>query len=362
LAKQIATWANLDFEAELANPNNYQPAAIAASLCQRWSHVLRLLPELRQSLCLDPLHPEINQRFERLVAWGVTPRSIALADQLSAARFPALEPVRRINDKRYSHQLEKRLGAALPNSQVVATCHQLQEAAQSCPFDWVLKHPFSYSGRERIFGKAHQLSQSAQGWARKKLDAGWTLLFEPWVERQHDFSLHFEISPSGQIDFIGWCSLISDKSGGYRGNFVNRQLQLEAEALNYGYQVASQLACEGYWGPVGIDALMGHLGHQPVLRPLVEINARYSFGRLTLALADWIPSNWSYLWWHPSRAQSGLLNTSLPALPSESSKVEAGIYQLPLAADPDQHCGTALVVASSYAQVQRLYHNLEAGS
>jgi hypothetical protein len=264
---RVASWANLDFEAELAAISSYKAAPINEALCQRWSHILRLLPEARSSHCLEGLNPEIDGQFEQLVAWGVTPRSIQLAHRLGATAGPDLELIREINDKRYSHRLEKSLGVALPHSQIVDSLDQLEQAAQNCPFDWVLKHPLGYSGRERIFGKAHQLSDSARGWGRRKLLEGWSLLFEPWVDRQHDFSLHFEISRSGQPRYLGWCSLVSDTSGGYRGNFVNRETEMDPWALEVGHQVADQLAQQGYWGPVGIDALSGHLGSAVVLRP-----------------------------------------------------------------------------------------------
>lgn len=363
MVDRIASWANLDFEAELAATKSYKAAPINEALCQRWSHVLTLLPEARSSHCLEGLYPEIDGKFEQLVAWGTTPRSLELADRLGAAPGPDLELVREINDKRYSHRLEKSLGVALPHSQIVDSLDQLEQAAQSCPFDWVLKHPLGYSGRERIFGKAHQLSDSARGWGRKKMLQGWSLLFEPWVDRQHDFSMHFAISRSGQPRYLGWCSLVSDISGGYRGNFVNRESEIDPRAVEVGHQVAAHLAAQGYWGPVGLDALSGHLGSTVVLRPLVEINARYSFGRLSLALADWLPQGWSYLWWHPSRAEAHLVPEKLPPLPDiGSSSLQPGIYQLPLLADPQQTSGTAIFTAPSFLEISQLQQTLLANS
>lgn len=354
MGERIASWANLDFESELAANGNYKVAPISQALCQRWSHSLRLLPGARSSYCLEGPCPEGDSQFEQLVAWGVTPRSIQLAHHLGVTTGPDLGLVREINDKRYSHRLEKSLGVALPHSQIVDSLDQLEQAAQSCPFDWVLKHPLGYSGRERIFGKAHHLSDSARGWGRKKLLEGWSLLFEPWVDRQHDFSMHFEISRSGQPQFVGWCSLVSDISGGYRGNFVNRETEIDPGALEVGHQVAAHLATRGYWGPVGLDALSGHLGSAAVLRPLVEINARYSFGRLSLALADWLPQGWSYLWWHPSRAEAHLLPERLPPLPEMGpSSLEPGVYQLPLLADPQQNSSTAIFAAPSFLEVSQ---------
>lgn len=355
MASGVASWVNLDFEAELMAAQSYRPAAATTALCQKWSHILRLLPQGRDSSCLTSTLEPPQQSFEQLLVWGVTPRATRLGQQLGAVPFPGDDLVRNVNDKRYSHNLEGQLGLQLPHSQIIHSDQQFQQAAQNCPFDWVIKHPFGYSGRERIFGKAHHLSSSAQGWASKRLQEGWTLLFEPWVERVHDFSLHFEVAPTKQVRYLGWCSLVSDRSGGYRGNFVAPERPVEPQALEIGERVAAELAQSGYWGPVGIDAFSGRLGDQQLLRPLVEINARCSFGRLTLALGDWLPGGWAYLWWHPSQAEVGLLPDRLPPLPELGSvRVEAGLYQLPLQADPNQASNTVILAAASLDEVRRL--------
>ena len=51
------------------------------------------------------------------------------------------------------------------------------------------------------------------------------------------------------------------------------------------------LGARGYSGPVGIDALehAPRPGAAPGLRPLVEVNARHTLGRVSLALAPLLP-------------------------------------------------------------------------
>ena len=205
-----------------------------------------------------------------------------------------------------------------------------------------------FSARERVLGRPGHISDSAWGWARRKLGQGWTLLFEPWVEQRRDFSLHFEIERQGTVGFVGHTELVGDPGGVYRGNRVMPSAPPDPLALEYAWQVAGLLAGRGYWGPVGIDAFSGVLGERPLLRPLVEINARYSFGRLTLALGDWIPQGWCYLWWHPGQADQGRVEAPL------TPPVRAGRYALPLTVDPLQSSGTLVVVAPTAGQLQQL--------
>ncbi|MCW5872303.1 MAG: hypothetical protein KIS61_33945, partial [Candidatus Eremiobacteraeota bacterium] len=173
---ELYALANLDFEYELAG------RTLPSSVARRWRHVLRLLPEARSANCLDPgdLGGPI---YERLVAWGVTPRVLQLAP---GQEFPSPQVVSEVNDKRFSHQLEKHFGVELPWARLLHSLEELEAAVRDCPYDWVLKHPLGVSARERVVGKRGRLSDSGRGWARKQL-ARWSLLFEPWVEPRRDF-------------------------------------------------------------------------------------------------------------------------------------------------------------------------------
>lgn len=331
---EVVALANLDFEYELAG------RTFPAWVVQRWRHVLRLLPQARSAICLEPGAAERVPGL--LLPWGVTERVLKLAD---GQEFPDPEVVRQVNDKRFSHQLEKRFGVELPFARLVSSLEELEQAVQECPFDWVLKHPMGVSARERAVGKRGRLSDSGRGWARKQFP-DWTLVFEPWVDPRQDFSLHFEIDRAGNVEYIGYCLLTADPGGVYRGNTVLPERGVPGRALACGRQVAGELASLGYWGPVGIDAFEGMLGDQPVLRPLVEINARYSFGRLTLALRDWLPQGWCLSWSHPKLAA--------PAYPPLPHRPSPGIYGVPVEADPQGTSGTFVCVASTAEEMSRI--------
>lgn len=332
---ELYALANLDFEYELAG------RTLPPSLARRWRHVLRLLPGARAASCLDP-GDFLGSLDGPLLAWGVTPRVLQLAPE---QEFPSPEVVSRVNDKRFSHQLERRFGVELPYARLVASLEELDEAVNECPYDWVLKHPLGMSARERAVGKRGRISDSGRGWARKQL-VHWSLLFEPWVEPRRDFSLHFQIDRDGSVQFVGHCQLLPDPGGVYRGNQVLPGQEVSDRALACGRQVAGELAQLGYWGPVGIDAFEGMLGDQSVLRPLVEINARYSFGRLTLALRDWLPEGWCLLWSHPKQPVE-----AHPPLPPDPLP---GAYGLPVEVDPEGTVGTVLIVAPNPEELSRI--------
>jgi hypothetical protein len=357
MSSPALTVANLDFEYELSAPKKYHPSAKIAKLFQTWEHVLRLLPGFEEAECVHPSTLTTSASPDRLVFWGVTPRTVSLAERLGLEEhFPTASVVREVNDKRFSHELEGALNIALPHSQVVESPEQLQAAVADCPHRWVLKHPFGVSGRDRMLGQRREISHSALGWARRLLEGGWTLVFEAWVEDRDDFSLHFDVHQNGCVEYLGHTQLVNDQGGVYRGNRV-LPFPVHPEALQTVTRAVKKVATQGYWGPVGVDGLSGRLGDETILRPLVEINARYSFGRLALALKRWFPKDWCYRWWHPSRAEIPQMSEApLPELAQDLK--QSGYYKLPDNVDPAHRSGTVVVVASSPGELQQLEESL----
>ncbi len=356
-ATYLATVANLDFEYELAHGSGFRTPKKLVPLCRRWQHILRLLPGCRQARPLDiELLDEVGPRevgeVERLQAWGVTLRVKKLVQDLGLGQdSPCPDLVRTVNDKGYSHDLEHELGVALPYSRKLGSVDEVREAVRACPHHWVIKHPFGVSGRERVVGKRGLLSDSNLGWSRRTLNQGWKLVFEPWVEDRTDFSLHWEISADGKARWLGWCLLEPDPGGVYRGNRVHPSEPLEPSLKTMGEQVVARLSGLGYRGPVSLDALCGQLSEEQIVRPLVEINARVTFGRLTLELANWVPAGWSYLWWHPKPSQT--LSFKQPPPPLEAQE-RAGVYRLPELADPLGQSQTLVITAETPEKLQEL--------
>lgn len=344
--------ANLDFEyawSAAKSGFSYQMTPPLRALCQRWSSILRLLPGQEDAICLQPgergwcfpnglLVADGAVLKEEVLCWGHSPVQ---------ARWPGATPeglsvIAEANSKQFSHELEKELGVALPGARLLHTREEFEAAIAETDGPWVVKHPWGVSGRERIQGKAGHVETRHVGWLDRQFRKGWTLVFEPWLAVEREFSMHYSIETDGSAVALGTCLLMAGRGGTFRGNGCVSGVApwMSAEASAVGLQVAERLAALGVRGPVGIDAMWGEWAGQRVLRPLMEINARVSFGRLTLALSRWVPAGWSWSWWHPTAAERKQLPavSSLPAL-GESVK-EEGLYRLPECADPDGASGT----------------------
>lgn len=346
--------ANLEFEAELRYESEAQAPPPRDD--RRWENLLRLLPEARYAQCLSFEMAGAFEGVRRLTVWGVTPRAARLAKHLGLSyALPPVELVREVNDKRFSSALEESMCRALPHSREIATLRNLEEAVARCPHRWVLKHPLSLSARARILGQRGILSTTAQAWAQRRLERGWTLLFEPWVEERIQMALHFDIDKGQGVTFAGRCRVVTDSGGGFRGCELSPNPPMDEEALRYARDVAAAVAKKGYWGPLTVESFRGKLGPHHVFRPLLDIDARYSFSRLSLGLADWLPQDWCYFWYHPPFLEVSPFADKLLPLPEPGQgEVEPGVYGLPEAVDPGQATGTAVLVSPTPFRLRRM--------
>lgn len=141
-------------------------------------------------------------------------------------------------------------------------------------------------------------------WMTHVLESGGQLVVEPWLEREIDFSVQFESEPGG-LRLVGYTGLLNDPGGQFRENWATpsyerrppmevvtalrgirdgaRRLQAVFEDLRLA--LGRELEDVGYVGPLGIDAfLYRNPAGELRLKPVVEMNPRYTMGRLMLEL------------------------------------------------------------------------------
>lgn len=251
-----------------------------------WSEKLQGEAARREVELVSPNSLE-SQSQRLFTPWGWTPSAAALGEKLGAV-VPKISfaAIARVNSKLWSHALEVELGCAPPGAATASSFEELQEAvARACPRagdKWVIKSPFGFAARERVLGRGPSIAEPQAVWSRKRLKQGETLVFEPWLEVVREYGVVLEISPDGALLIRGISDLQTNGAGtgvGYllgRRPAPHRARELEEMAR----LVGGRLFAEGYHGPAGIDALE----HAGGLRPLLEVNARYTMGFVALAV------------------------------------------------------------------------------
>jgi len=179
----------------------------------------------------------------------------------------------------------------------------------------IAKAPFGTSGTQnkRVL-EEKEMDGVLGGWIRNTIESQGSIVLEPWLNKEADLSIQFEIGPS-QIRILGIRHYVNGSRLEYRGTALDPKLStLSSEALQYLHssvaplerwrkmiqKLGTTIRDLGYQGPAGVDALLWReLDGSLRLKPLVELNPRWTMGRVALELESHVlpgtPAAWMFL-------------------------------------------------------------------
>jgi hypothetical protein len=208
----------------------------------------------------------------------------------------------------------------------------LEKIRNSLSEKLVLKAPFGTSGtkNKRVFGEA-DFTEKLQGWVRNTVRSQGGIVVEPWLESLADLSLQLEIRETG-VEILGIRRFANGSQSEYRGTWLDPKLvSLPDDCVRYLYssiepleswrrfalKLGEKLRAEGYLGPAGIDGLLWKSGEKLFLKPLVELNPRFTMGRIALELEKRVSHGAPAFWrWIPLRE---LKELGLPETPVQAA-------------------------------------------
>jgi hypothetical protein len=169
----------------------------------------------------------------------------------------------------------------------------------------VVKEAYGLAGHNAIRLWEPELLPAQRQWLVHALRNGrQQLVVEPWLERELDFSVQLEMGPGG-LKLCGYTGLVNDRKGQFLANWAEADygrclparvaplLSVDADVSGllqrlYGKSFSlleAELQRVGFTGPVSIDAFVYRTPRgECQLKPVVEINPRYTMGRLTVEL------------------------------------------------------------------------------
>ncbi len=154
----------------------------------------------------------------------------------------------------------------------------------------VLKTCFGYSGKgHHLF---ETLSQTTREFCEKEWNALRPVVGEPWLQKTRDFSSQWTIHEHGAWTLHGVTFFTTTKKGAYRSSYAIPDTAIPTELfsfveehLHYCQKVLRDLFQEGYFGPVGCDALLYRdTQGKHCLYPIVEINPRETLSKAALLM------------------------------------------------------------------------------
>ena len=309
------------------------------------------LPEFVESNLQDgfPATSLLDRRLQRLRPWGQAPDSARFlaplvaqaADRSQKMTDAAWQQRQRIfYSKAWSAtQLRRFLEECggdedwLCDTSVAgapcATMEAVNEAAAAAfghgAEEVVVKGAFGSAGRDQVHfqkgspggGSAEKEDGKKVAWIARLFNDYGCVVVEPWLNRVVDLSAQYEIDPSGDIRLLGTTRFLTDNRGQYRGSFVHQKVAGLDEATRrflYGdgrdghrlhrlyerfgqFMVSETEMGRDYVGPVGVDGLVYRDGDGELrLKPVVEVNPKFTMGRIALNLAREVNAARTAMW------------------------------------------------------------------
>ncbi len=304
-ADRVVSWISLAEDGDLI----WTPEPISEDF---WNSLAKQgLPRVRGVVDLDSV--AINVR--EVVPWGWSARIRAINGTTAQ---PSDSSVRQGNSREWSFAMEHELGVALIGAMRLERMDDLAEAVRRSASEfgepvadhaWIVKANFGMAARERLLGRGPTLTPPQQSWLSRRLGADGAVYFEPWLLRRAEVGIQWTLPPLGQgaPKLEGVTPLLCDSQGGYRGSEFSLDVSIPHDwqrAVEVCEQVAKRLQALGYFGPLGIDAaIYEDSAGTAHVRPLQDINARHTMGRLALGFRRLLRSGERGVWRHGRSAE-----------------------------------------------------------
>ena len=218
--------------------------------------------------------------------WGWTAALSVWATRFGwSVQSPEFAVVAWANSRATSFDWEQTWECVAPGTARLDSLAATKQCLRSIPSEqrWVIKAEFGMSARERLLGQGANLQPSQLQWISRQFQSGSPVFFEPWLERIEECSLHYQLSPAGEVRLLGQLALITDPLGRYQENQLlpDRAREEWPDSVRMTVQAAQQIARRGYFGPLSFDCMryLDTATGQPRERPLQDINARWTMGR-----------------------------------------------------------------------------------
>lgn len=251
-----------------------------------------------------------SRKLSELCPWAWCPQSARLLEPLrsnlpegQAPEDPWSEKTRELFSKVSDLDLAAQFQGAREwefvdrssQGSVVREVAALENAVACCGAELVLKAPFGASGQKNQRWRGEPTAK----WAADIIQQQGAVIVEPWLERVLDFSVQYQMEAEG-LRLLGFVRLINDSRGQFRAVQCGPKTWEGAnpEIVRFLHEgclaifdnglretLEGHLRLHGYLGPVGVDSMVyRNESRELKLKPVVEINPRYTMGRVVWEL------------------------------------------------------------------------------
>ncbi|MDR3218138.1 MAG: hypothetical protein LBU22_04020 [Dysgonamonadaceae bacterium] len=249
-------------------------------------------------------------KSERVALWGISPQSIYFFEKLNKQyglqlKIPEWKPEYRFLGSRHaSHKVLTHIINTIPEiekdilPQFFSGITEMENHHIKSKQKHLVKSPYSSSGRGLVWLPPGIVARSEKQIISGMLKRQSCVSLEKTLDKQLDFSMHFEINAKNETGFIGYSVFQTNSKGAYEKSFLSNQHTLEQQITQFInpdllYKVhkalrdaLQEIYAPHYNGNIGVDMMVYRSGERYKLHPCVEINMRKSMGLLAIRLFE----------------------------------------------------------------------------
>ena len=281
-------------------PKEFRPSLSSPMILNLMMKELYRRKKLGEKPKLPPLTADI---------WGISPRSIDAYTELKQAGMDVEIPewkedfvllTKRQTSALCLESLQKKVPITPPVKipEFYSEVKDLEAYVSNNTPPYVLKTPFSSSGRGLYWVEANQLDNRAISWingALKKQDA---ISIEPALNRIFDFATEFYSDGNGHVKYMGLSLFETQSQGQFVGCMLGAQEMLQQRLSEYILpddflflieqigQILEEVVGNTYCGYMGVDMFIYKTADgNYAVHPFVELNLRYTMGLAAMQIS-----------------------------------------------------------------------------
>lgn len=215
-----------------------------------------------------------------IIPWGHS-EDITLLCSKYGLPYCAPDPavIKLVNSKEFSFTNSKKL----PGARLIYSVDDLDQFIKQVPGDKVVKSCYGLTGKGHYFIQNNY--EKVLSSIRQEFCLGRPCIAEPWVHRIKDFSTQWSIQ-DGRVSLLGVTHFEVDNLGRWRKTRVLQDSQCAhvEEHCTVAEKLLNSIAAMGFYGYIGVDAMVYKDEMGIKLHPVVEINARMTMSLVALLL------------------------------------------------------------------------------
>lgn len=241
--------------------------------------------------------------------WGISPQSLHLFDKLKESTGIPMsipewkEEYTRLTGRQTAADCLEKIRTYLPDMAIpaipcfCASVREVEEQMLLCDTPFVLKTPFSSSGRGLLWIWEKELDTKDKNWINGAINKQGTVSIESGLEKVQDFAMEFHSDGQGHVGYEGLSVFNTEERGAYSGNVMECQASMRTRVTRFTGEevfrriqetvarVLSDIYGSIYTGYLGVDMLVYKQKDGSFsIHPCVEINMRYTMGMVALRL------------------------------------------------------------------------------